>query len=86
VWLAEHHFMSYGICPSAVTLAAYVLGATRRVAVGTAVSVLSTVHPVALAEQAALLDQVSAGRFRLGGGPGRPVAGAGGVRDRAGPV
>ena len=22
VWLAEHHFMSYGICPSAVTLAA----------------------------------------------------------------
>jgi alkanesulfonate monooxygenase SsuD/methylene tetrahydromethanopterin reductase-like flavin-dependent oxidoreductase (luciferase family) len=72
VWLAEHHFMSYGICPSAVTLAAYVLGATRRVAVGTAVSVLSTAHPVALAEQAALLDQVSAGRFRLGVGRGGP--------------
>ncbi len=52
VWLAEHHFMSYGICPSAVTLAAYVLGSTRRVAVGTAVSVLSATHPVALAEQA----------------------------------
>ena len=31
VWLAEHHFMSYGICPSAVTLAGYVLGQTRRV-------------------------------------------------------
>jgi alkanesulfonate monooxygenase SsuD/methylene tetrahydromethanopterin reductase-like flavin-dependent oxidoreductase (luciferase family) len=72
VWLAEHHFMSYGICPSAVTLAAYVLGATRRVSVGTAVSVLSTGHPVALAEQAALLDQVSAGRFRLGVGRGGP--------------
>jgi alkanesulfonate monooxygenase SsuD/methylene tetrahydromethanopterin reductase-like flavin-dependent oxidoreductase (luciferase family) len=72
VWLAEHHFMSYGICPSAVTLAAYVLGATRRVGVGTAVSVLSTWHPVALAEQAALLDQVSAGRFRLGVGRGGP--------------
>ena len=72
VWLAEHHFMSYGICPSAVTLAAYVLGRTERVAVGTAVSVLSTVHPVALAEQAALLDQVSAGRFRLGVGRGGP--------------
>jgi len=72
VWLAEHHFMSYGICPSAVTLAAYVLGATRRVDVGTAVSVLSTWHPVALAEQAALLDQVSGGRFRLGVGRGGP--------------
>ena len=72
VWLAEHHFMSYGICPSAVTLAAYVLGRTQRVDVGTAVSVLSTCHPVALAEQAALLDQVSAGRFRLGVGRGGP--------------
>jgi alkanesulfonate monooxygenase SsuD/methylene tetrahydromethanopterin reductase-like flavin-dependent oxidoreductase (luciferase family) len=72
VWLAEHHFMSYGICPSALTLAAYVLGATRRVGVGTAVSVLSTWHPVALAEQAALLDQVSGGRFRLGVGRGGP--------------
>ncbi len=72
VWLAEHHFMSYGICASAMTLAAYVLGRTRRVGVGTAVSVMSTWHPVALAEQAALLDQVSAGRFRLGVGRGGP--------------
>jgi alkanesulfonate monooxygenase SsuD/methylene tetrahydromethanopterin reductase-like flavin-dependent oxidoreductase (luciferase family) len=72
VWLAEHHFMSYGICPSAVTLAAYVLGRTRRVDVGTAVSVLSAWHPVALAEQAALLDQLSGGRFRLGVGRGGP--------------
>ena len=72
VWLAEHHFMSYGICPSAVTLAGYVLGQTGRVDVGTAVSVLSAWHPVALAEQAALLDQVSGGRFRLGVGRGGP--------------
>jgi alkanesulfonate monooxygenase SsuD/methylene tetrahydromethanopterin reductase-like flavin-dependent oxidoreductase (luciferase family) len=72
VWLAEHHFMSYGICPSAVTLAGYVLGATRRIVVGTAVSVLSAWHPVALAEQAAVLDQVSGGRFVLGVGRGGP--------------
>jgi hypothetical protein len=44
VWFAEHHFMSCGVCPSAATLAAYVLGQTERIAVGTAVSVLST-HP-----------------------------------------
>jgi alkanesulfonate monooxygenase SsuD/methylene tetrahydromethanopterin reductase-like flavin-dependent oxidoreductase (luciferase family) len=72
VWIAEHHFMSYGVCPSAVTLAAFVLGRTTRIGVGTAVSVLSTWHPVALAEQAALLDQVSGGRFRLGVGRGGP--------------
>ncbi len=72
VWVAEHHFISYGVCPSAVTLAGYLLAATRRVAVGTAVTVLSTAHPVALAEQTALLDQLSGGRFRLGVGRGGP--------------
>jgi alkanesulfonate monooxygenase SsuD/methylene tetrahydromethanopterin reductase-like flavin-dependent oxidoreductase (luciferase family) len=72
VWIAEHHFMSYGVCPSAATLAGYVLGRTRRIEVGTAVSVLSSLHPVAVAEQAALLDQVSGGRFRLGVGRGGP--------------
>jgi alkanesulfonate monooxygenase SsuD/methylene tetrahydromethanopterin reductase-like flavin-dependent oxidoreductase (luciferase family) len=72
VWVAEHHFMTYGLVPSAVTLAGYLLGATRRIAVGTAVSVLSTQHPVALAEQALLLDNVAHGRFRLGVGRGGP--------------
>lgn len=72
VWIAEHHFISYGVCPSALTMAGYLLGATSRIAVGTAVSVLSTQHPVALAEQAALLDQLSHGRFRLGVGRGGP--------------
>jgi alkanesulfonate monooxygenase SsuD/methylene tetrahydromethanopterin reductase-like flavin-dependent oxidoreductase (luciferase family) len=55
-----------------MTLAAYVLGRTSRIVVGTAVSVLSVQHPVALAEQAALLDQVSNGRFWLGVGRGGP--------------
>lgn len=72
VWLAEHHFMSYGVCPSAATLAGYLLGATSQIHVGTAVSVLSNQHPVALAEQAALLASVSGGRFRLGVGRGGP--------------
>lgn len=72
VWVAEHHFQSYGLCPSALTLAGYLLGATSRVTVGTAVTVLATQHPVAVAEQALLLDQVSRGRFRLGVGRGGP--------------
>ncbi|MFG3010654.1 LLM class flavin-dependent oxidoreductase [Streptomyces cinerochromogenes] len=72
VWLAEHHFVPYGTCPSAVTLAALLLGRTRRVRVGTAVSVLPTAHPVALGEQAALLHITSGGRFTLGVGRGGP--------------
>ncbi|MEV4443363.1 LLM class flavin-dependent oxidoreductase [Streptomyces sp. NPDC049577] len=72
VWLAEHHFVPYGVCPSAITLAALLLGRTRRIRVGTAVSVLPTTHPVALGEQAALLHLTSGGRFTLGVGRGGP--------------
>ncbi|MGW3039184.1 LLM class flavin-dependent oxidoreductase [Kitasatospora sp. NPDC001159] len=72
VWLAEHHFVPYGVCPNAATLAALLLGRTRRIGVGTAVSVLSTSHPVALGEQAAMLHLTSDGRFTLGVGRGGP--------------
>ncbi|WP_329063331.1 LLM class flavin-dependent oxidoreductase [Streptomyces sp. NBC_01429] len=72
VWLAEHHFVPYGVCPSAVTLAGLLLGRTRHIRVGTAVSVLPNVHPVALGEQAALLHLLSGGRFTLGVGRGGP--------------
>ncbi|MGN9837343.1 LLM class flavin-dependent oxidoreductase [Nonomuraea sp. H19] len=71
-WIAEHHFMSYGVCPSPITLAAVAAGRTRRIGLGTAVSVLSTQHPVALAEQAAMLHHLSGGRFTLGVGRGGP--------------
>ncbi|THA24475.1 LLM class flavin-dependent oxidoreductase [Streptomyces sp. RKND-216] len=72
VWLAEHHFVPYGVCPSAVTLAALLLGRTLRIGVGTAVSVLPNAHPVALGEQTALLHVTSGGRFTLGVGRGGP--------------
>nr|WP_062431751.1 LLM class flavin-dependent oxidoreductase [Herbidospora daliensis] len=71
-WLAEHHFMSYGVIPSPVTLAGVALGRTSRIHVGTAVSVLSARHPVALAEEAAILHHTSGGRFELGVGRGGP--------------
>ncbi|MFV2101029.1 LLM class flavin-dependent oxidoreductase [Micromonospora sp. LOL_024] len=72
VWIAEHHFISYGVCPSAVTFAAHLLGATRSIEVGTAACILSNRHPVALGEEAALLHELSGGRFRLGVGRGGP--------------
>lgn len=72
VWLAEHHFLTYGACPSAVALAAHILGRTRRITVGTAAAILPARHPVALAEETALLAAVSGDRFELGVGRGGP--------------
>ncbi len=70
LWVTEHHFIEYGVCPSAITLAGFLLGRTRRLRVGTAVTLAPLVHPVALAEQTALNDQLSGGRFDLGLGRG----------------
>ena len=72
VWIAEHHFGSYGTCPSALTLAAYLLGATTTLRAGTAASVLSSRHPVAVGEEAALLTEVSGGRLDLAVARGGP--------------
>jgi alkanesulfonate monooxygenase SsuD/methylene tetrahydromethanopterin reductase-like flavin-dependent oxidoreductase (luciferase family) len=72
VWIAEHHFLSYGSCPSALALAAYLLGRTAAPRVGTAACILPSRHPVALGEEAALLTEVSGGRLDLGVGRGGP--------------
>lgn len=72
VWVAEHHFIEYGANPSATLMAAHLLAATERIQVGTAVAVLSNRHPVALGEEAATLEALAPGRFRLGVGRGGP--------------
>lgn len=72
VWLAEHHFTAYGTLPSATVAAGHALGATRRIEIGTAACVLPNRHPVALGEEAALLHELSGGRFRLGVARGGP--------------
>lgn len=69
LWATEHHYLREQ-SPSALTLAAYLLGRTTRVRVGTAVTMLPIHSPVHVAEQAALLDQLSGGRFDLGLGRG----------------
>jgi alkanesulfonate monooxygenase SsuD/methylene tetrahydromethanopterin reductase-like flavin-dependent oxidoreductase (luciferase family) len=72
VWMAEHHFIAYGVCPSAMAFAGFLLGHTDRIRVGTAAAILSNRHPVALAEEAVLLDALSGGRFDLGVARGGP--------------
>ena len=73
VWVTEHHFVPFGVNPSAITFAGYLLGRTSTVRVGTAVSILPLHSPVHVAEQAALLNHLSGGRFDLGVGRAQPV-------------
>lgn len=73
IWVTEHHFVPFGVNPSALTFAGYLLGRTSTVRVGTAVTVLPLHSPVHVAEQATLLDHVSGGRFDLGVGRAQPV-------------
>jgi alkanal monooxygenase alpha chain len=70
VWVNEHHFIRFGTCSSSLTMAGFLLGRTTRVRVGTAVVLVPLHHPIAVAEQAALLDQLSGGRLDLGLGRG----------------
>ena len=68
--MSEHHAIDFGLDPSALTTAGYLLGRTSRCRVGTAVVLSPLLHPVDLAERVALLDQWSGGRFDLGLGRG----------------
>ncbi|GGT76002.1 alkanal monooxygenase [Streptomyces atratus] len=74
LWVTEHHFLDTSVNPSALTLAAFLLGHTQHLRVGTAVTLLPLHPPVHVAEQAALLDHLSGGRFALGVGRGQPAA------------
>lgn len=69
-WLMEHHFTDYAIMPDTLAMAGFLLGSTSSLRVGTAVTVAPFVHPVRIAESAALLDHLGEGRFDLGLGRG----------------
>src|SRR5919108_4328062 len=70
VWIAEHHFNDYGLCPAPPVLAAYLAARTTRLRLGMGVSLLPLHHPVDLAEQLAVLDVISGGRLDVGIGRG----------------
>jgi alkanesulfonate monooxygenase SsuD/methylene tetrahydromethanopterin reductase-like flavin-dependent oxidoreductase (luciferase family) len=70
VWIAEHHFNDYGLCPAPPVLAAYIAARTRALRLGMGVSLLPLHHPVDLAENLAVLDVLSGGRLDVGIGRG----------------
>ena len=70
VWLAEHHFSSFSVCPSVHMMATVAAARTQRLRIGTAVSLAPFYHPLRLAEEVALLDVLSGGRVNWGAGRG----------------
>ena len=70
VLFAEHHFVEDAWNPQPLTLAAAAAARTTRVAVGTDIQISPLIHPVALAENAAIVDALSGGRCVLGLGAG----------------
>jgi alkanesulfonate monooxygenase SsuD/methylene tetrahydromethanopterin reductase-like flavin-dependent oxidoreductase (luciferase family) len=70
VWLAEHHFSTYGYVSRPAQLASFLAAKTSRIRVGTAVIVVPLHHPLVVAEEIATLDLVSGGRLDVGLGRG----------------
>jgi alkanesulfonate monooxygenase SsuD/methylene tetrahydromethanopterin reductase-like flavin-dependent oxidoreductase (luciferase family) len=70
VWLAEHHFSSFSICPSIHMMGTHVAARTKRLRIGTGVSLAPFYNPLRLAEEVALLDVLSGGRVNWGVGRG----------------
>ena len=70
VWIAEHHSSRYGICPSLMPMVTYVAARTKRIRIGTGVSVLPFHNPILLAEESAMMDVLSDGRLEFGVGRG----------------
>src|ERR1700686_4715773 len=70
-WLAElHFFRPFSIMPSPLIMATAIAQRTRRIRLGTAVSLLPFHHPLNIAEVAATVDILSGGRLDFGVGRG----------------
>ncbi len=70
VWFTEHHFLEDGHLPNFVPVAGAVAAITERVRISTDILLAPFAHPIRLAEDLAVLDNLSGGRMELGLGMG----------------
>jgi alkanesulfonate monooxygenase SsuD/methylene tetrahydromethanopterin reductase-like flavin-dependent oxidoreductase (luciferase family) len=67
VWLGEIHFNpSRSVISASLQVASAIAARTKRLHVGTAVTVLPLNHPLRIAEEIATLDHISEGRLEFG--------------------
>ena len=72
VWIGQHHFSPEdGGVPSPLVVLAAAAARTSRIHLGTAVIALPFEHPIRLAEDLAVLDEISGGRVQIGLGGAR---------------
>lgn len=69
VWLGEHHNHAL-LYPTPLIGLAAIASRTQRLRLGTGVLLLPLYHPVAVAEEGAMVDMISGGRLILGLGAG----------------
>jgi len=70
VWFTEHHFLADGYLPAFQPLAGAIAGRTRQIRISTDIALMPLYHPLRLAEEMAVLDNISNGRMELGIGMG----------------
>ena len=70
VWLSEHHFDGTVAYADPVAFASSISQQTKNIKIGFAVVEMSLHHPVRLAAQTALIDNLSKGRLMVGTGKG----------------
>lgn len=70
VWFTEHHFLEDGYLPSWVPLAGAMAARTKRIRFSTDICLMPFNNPVRLAEDLAVLDNLSNGRVEVGIGMG----------------
>ena len=72
MWLGEHHFGPYevGDLPNPILLGADLAARTSRIRIGQMANIAPWWHPIRLAEDLAILDNMSGGRVEVGFGRG----------------
>ena len=72
MWLGEHHFGPHGIgdLPNPILLGADLAARTSRIRIGQMANIAPWWHPIRLAEDLAILDNMTEGRIEVGFGRG----------------